>query len=212
MEASYQAQLERLRHPLVNIIEGEYVLGNLLEARYRSYLKGTAEYVSWVDDDDEVLDLSWLSTAVDLLQDPKVMAVYPRWRATRNGKPKHETPAEPWSIRLHHQQYGWPVAHHLTIMRRSMVLRVLEELRAGCPIMTKDQDRLLTFTLARFGQLVSVPNMAYEWKLRQGSVRQQPPPPEVTEWARAHRLETLRLVSGAGVTDTDGQVIDQQPK
>src|SRR3954465_1312027 len=88
-EALCEQQVSRLQHPLVNIVRGSYVQGNILEARYRAFAQGSAPFVSWVDDDDEVLDLSWLPEAVQKLQDQAVSAVYPRWKATEQGRERH---------------------------------------------------------------------------------------------------------------------------
>jgi hypothetical protein len=191
-EASYARQLERLKHPLVNVQIAEYVTGNMIEARWRGFSIGSAPYVSWVDDDDEIVDLSWLERAVRLLDDQTIAAVYPRWRGTMNGKLLHETSGLPFSPTRFLQAPALIDPHHLTIMRRVNVISMLSDVRSRFPVMMKNQERLLTIGQLRYGRLVALKEMAYEWKVREGSARTWKEDPDVEAWTMQHIRDSLK--------------------
>jgi hypothetical protein len=179
-------QIERASHPRVNVHIADPVWGSVAEARRRAYALGTAPFVTWADDDDEVLDMRWIDEALRILEDTGVSAVYPRWRST--GALKLETPAEPWALmRSHH--YLCPHAHHLTIMRRENVLRFFDEV--GDRPLIRDQDLLLVASMARYGRLVALPVMAYRWHLHGASARLHNEPPDLHAWGIAHWRETV---------------------
>jgi len=190
-EVSFNAQLERLKHPLVNTIIGEYVAGNILEARYCAFSQGTSPYVSWVDDDDKILDLSWLPKALETLEDPGVAAVYPRWRSTLGGRPHHETSREAFHPLKYVFNQPSFMPHHLTIMRRENVLALLEQLRAVHPVTMMIQERFLILGQLRFGRLVKDDTMAYEWVLRQGTGRQMLDPIHIRHWLQEQQTISL---------------------
>jgi hypothetical protein len=184
---NFARQVERLQHPLVNVQVAEPVWGSVAEARRRAYALGSAPFVSWVDDDDEVLDLTWLQHARDILQrDQGVSAVYPCWRST--GALVGETPIHRRSLMTSHRA-SQPYAHHLTIMRREHVAPFFEEV--GDRPLLRDQDILLAASMARHGRLVALPNMAYRWHLHDASARSHCEPPELHAWGVAHWRDTV---------------------
>lgn len=180
-----------MRHPLVKLQAAEYVHRNMREARYKGFGLGTNPYVSWIDDDDEVLDVSWLEQAVTLLEnDPTIAGVYPRYETYHRGRVISQLPLqEPWTAELHRSPP--PVAHHLTIMRRENVMAIHELLKAN-QIMTREQDVLLTQAQLRFGRMVPLPNIAYRWHLRPGGVRLLNDGVQVRSWSYSFTDETFR--------------------
>ena len=182
----FDDQAKRASHPKVTIVEGDYVKGNMLEARMKAYAKGSNPYVSWIDDDDIVLDMSWIDSALEMLEDKSIAAVYPQWRARMNDKIVHQTTFRPWNISHHESNGGSPEAHHLTIMRRENVLELLEQVKAITPVHVKSQDRLLTTGMWRYGKVVPIEALAYEWLLRPNSARSLPENRAVSAWAESH--------------------------
>lgn len=183
-----------MEHPLVQFQEGEFVHLNLREARLRSYSKGTCPYVSFIDDDDEVLDISWLEQAIDILEkNPDVSAVYPRYETWEFGKHARTLPFEArWNENIHRQLP--PVAHHLTIMRRENVMAIHEMFKVH-PVMTRMQEPLLTLGMLRFGRLVPLDVIAYRWIVRPDSMRITNDNGSVTLWSRNFIRETYELYS-----------------
>jgi hypothetical protein len=100
-----------------------------------------------------VLDISWLSRALEILRDPEIAAVYPRWRGVDESGNEVLVPDHEWDIRKAHEARS-PWAHHLAIMRRANVQQFFEEV--GNRSMVRDQDVLLVHSQARFGRLVRV--------------------------------------------------------
>lgn len=185
---NFERQAERVRHPKVRLQISEPVWGNLVEARRIAYSKGDFPYVSWIDDDDEVLDMSWVDEALEILEDKNVSAVYPRWCSS--GAMVRETRIHEWKlIGAHHPL--WPCAHHLTIMRRQNVTPFFDEV-GDRPLM-RDQDILLVASQARYGRLVALPAMAYRWELREGTARSHQEPDELHAWGVDHWQQTVRM-------------------
>jgi hypothetical protein len=180
-------QIERVQHPLVTVHIAEPVWGSVAEARRRAYSMGSNPFVTWVDDDDEVLDTSWLGMAVRLLQgDSGISAVYPRWRSS--GALEMQTPDMAWDLmKAHH--YLKPFAHHMTVMRRENVTRFFDEV--GDRPLIRDQDLLLVASQARYGVLVAASAMAYRWHLHDASARSHQEPPDLHAWGIAHWRDTV---------------------
>lgn len=157
-----------LQHPDITVQIGQYVHMNVLEARLQAFKLGTNPYVSWVDaDGDKVLDISWIPQALKMLEDPKIVAVYPRWVCY-----EYTTPFKPWD-RLTHwnmEKYG-PRAHHLTIMRRDHVVELLEEAKEAVGHLMSKVEVYLLGALARYGDFAPIDAVAYEWVIRKGSAR-----------------------------------------
>ena len=167
-------QLARLQHRSVTSHLVEFAPGNILQGRITGFSMGHSDLVSWVDPDDKVLDVSWIDSAADIMKDPTVIAVYPRWIAIRGNKTEVMTPLHSWppSGKSH-------FAHHLTIMRRAPVLAFLRRLKDAVGWTVTCQERLLLDHLARHGKMVALPNMAYQWNLRDGAAHTLRENPEV---------------------------------
>lgn len=169
---NFRVMKEKLQHPLVNVITGEWIDLNLLEARWRAYNQGTSPYVSFADGDDAVLDISWLGHAMSILDNhPHVVCVYPRWKVVEADKPDRFSPIHEWSPELHRSFASQPLPHHLSIMRRSAVIELLKIARDEVGFMTKNPERYLVSGLSRYGLLVPIDDVAYEWRLRSGTAR-----------------------------------------
>ena len=183
------AQIERLRHPMIQTHIAQPVWGNVAEARRRAYALGSHPLVSFIDDDDVVLDVSWVDQAIDILRDPEVAAVYPRWCGT-GSLGAIETPQHAWDISSAHSPH-LPYAHHLTVMRRTNVDQFFADV--GGRVMVREADRLLIAAQARFGRLVALPAMAYRWILRDGTARTHVEPESIERWACEYWRETVFL-------------------
>lgn len=168
-DASYT--INALKHPDITVQIGQFVYLNVLEARLKAYKMGNNPFVSFVDtDNDKILDLSWISEALDILKNPKIVAVYPRWKCH-----DYITPYEPWD-RKHHwhlAKYG-PKAHHLTIMRREPVIELLEDAKKNVGHLMSKTEIYLPGALARYGDFAPVNAIAYDWVLRENSARTFP--------------------------------------
>ena len=182
---NFDAQVSRLSHPLVVFHEATHVQGNVLEARWQGFNLGTSPYVSWIDDDgDEVLDMQWIDYAVHLLDsDPSIAAVYPRWRATKDYQVVHESKAEHPALHLE--------PHHLTIMRRKNVIPMLQAIRTAHPLMMVYPELMLTLGSLRFGKLIPLNVMAYQWVQHSSSARSVKQDPATEAFALAHMKESL---------------------
>jgi hypothetical protein len=182
--ANHQAQKQRLAHPRVNVQEALYVEGSVIEARYQAFQLGSAPYVSWVDDDDQVLDVQWIDQALEMLDaDPALSAVFPQWCMSQDGVLQHTSMEgrEPYPI----------APHHLTIMRRENVLSLLSEVRDQFPSLICFAELMLVFGQLRFGKVVYLPALAYEWKQRSGGASSHTEDPYTTAFVFGHIQESL---------------------
>jgi hypothetical protein len=194
-ERGFAEQVERLAHPLIRVQTGEFVLGDMLEARSRAYALGSAPYVSWVDPDDEVLDTSWIAGAVELMEaDPTVAVVYPRWIATRDGKIVSRIPIHVWDP-ANFNRGSKPVGHTFSIMRRANVAQTFADLKRRTSSFQNRVDILLVHSQMRYGRCVSESTVAYNWKLQPSSGRHCLNTDAVVAIGRQFMAETLRLVS-----------------
>lgn len=194
-EQGFEEQVARLQHPLIEVQTGSYVKGNMLAARSRAYALGTAPYVSWVDPDDEVLDISWITRAVELLDsDPTVAAVYPRWISTIGTKITHTVPMHTWDPSTFNRG-TWPAGHTFTIMRRVNVRRTFDELEAITSVYQNRVDLLLVHSQMRYGRCVLEPTIAYNWKLRPKSGRSLVNDDATVEIGRRYMRDTLKIAS-----------------
>lgn len=182
------AQLSRVQHPLIRAHVTPPVWGNVAAARRRGFALGSHPLVSFIDDDDVVLDMAWVDQAIDIMCDPEVAAVYPRWCGT-GSLGQIETPEHSWSITHAHSPH-MPYAHHLTVMRRANVEKFFADV--GERAMVREADRLLIAAQARFGRLVALPAVAYRWVLRDGSARTHAEPEAIEQWACEYFEETVR--------------------
>lgn len=183
---NFKKQIDRSRHPKIRLQVAQPVWGNVAEARRLAYQMGDHPFVSWIDDDDEVLDVSWVDGALEILQDQKVSAVYPR--SLSRGVLEIETPIHEWKLIGSHNHH-WPYAHHFTIMRREYVPAFFEQV--GDRPLLRDQDILLVASMARYGKLVAHPSMAYQWNLLEGTARSHVEPPELHDWCVSHWRDTV---------------------
>jgi len=193
-EDNLKEVIAALTHPRIIVHQSGYVAGNLLAARLAAYRLGTNPYVSWVDGDDRVLSVTWLDHALGMLEsDPTIAAVYPRWVTVKNGKRGKGSPIHEWNVDLHTSFSSVPLAHHLTIMRRSQVIGLLEEAHDAVGCLVKSADRFYLSGIARYGRLVALDDVAYEWHLREGTGRSHDEPLEVVNWLRKRAAQDVKL-------------------
>ena len=142
-----------------------------MAAREQGFSLGEHELVTWVDPDDEVLDLSWIPSAIEALDnDPSLVAVYPRWKATVSSVNWLTFPVKPWNVESFNC-YKTPDAHHLTIARKKLVLEAYKLIRQEVGHVNSFSEVLMLQTLQRFGKLKQLSNVGYHWKLRPNSPR-----------------------------------------
>lgn len=186
--------IRALQHPLAQVQVGEYVKGNVLEARRRAYALGSCPYVTWVDGDDQVLNTEWFELAIQILDSyPYISAVYPRWQAVRNDEVIKVTPVHVWNPRVHADFQYTPFAHHLTVMRRYQVLDLLDVAKANIGALMGSADRYLVSGLVRYGQLCALDSVAYEWHLRLSTARTRGDTPEAVKWVRERAAMDVRI-------------------
>lgn len=187
-----QPMVESMAHSKINMHVLPHVEGNLLAARHAGFSAGIAPFVSWVDPDDAVLNLEWIDEALEILEDPKISAVYPRWKSTKNGRLNFQVPEHVWHPKYSHMR-NLPYAHHLTIMRRECVEPFFAEAFKRTSTAKCFVDPLLAQSMQRYGRLHCHPAVAYEWKLREGSTRTIKNERESAAWADSLYLQLLSL-------------------
>lgn len=193
-ERGFAGQVARVQHPLITVQVGEYVAGNMLEARARSYARGTQKYVSWMDPDDEVLDIGWVDRAIELMErDADVSAVYPRWQASQNGCVVRTVPIHEWNPATFNVG-STPAGHHLTIMRRENVHDFFALLRQRTATFQNRLDMLLVHSQMRYGRCVAEPTLAYNWRLQPKSGRHMVNPSHVTDIGNRFMQETALVM------------------
>lgn len=189
-ELGFAEQTARVQHRLITVQTGEFVENDMLSARSRSYALGSQKYVSWMDPDDEVLDVSWIDGAIELMEwDDGVAAVYPRWQASVDGRVVRTTAIHEWDPTSFNMG-STPLGHHLTIMRRENVMDFFERLKRRTAIFQNRVDLLLVHSQMRYGRCVAEPTVAYNWRLQPKSGRHVVNPDAVVEVGRQFMQET----------------------
>lgn len=183
-EKNFQKQKALLENDFVKVHEVDFIKDHVFYARVNGFNEGQADYVSYFDDDDRVLDTSWIPSAIQLMDDnPHIAVVYPRYQATRNEQVIHVSPDQPYTL-----NDSWPRIHSLSIFRRSHMLNmceiVMNQVAALNPKKTSRLENLLFQSMAMFGTFVHVPNIAYSWDLREGTARSTRLENHVELWAK----------------------------
>ncbi len=162
-ELQVEEQLCRIKHPLITPHVGTYVPGDILRARADGIKMGNNPYVTWIDPDDEVLDVRWVEQAVDALEtNPKIAAVYCRWVSSQNGAITYTSPAIGWHSSMNCSTV--PAAHTFTIARRKNITRVLDYALSFNEPITSTIDSTILGAQQYFGTMLLNPTMAYHWK------------------------------------------------
>jgi hypothetical protein len=190
-EKNFQEQKKLLERSNITVYEVDYIKDHVLYARANGFSKGTAKYVSYFDDDDRVLDVSWIDEALQRMEDDKSIAViYPRYQATRNNKIVYVSPDKPFAV-----DFSWPRVHSLSIFRREYIKlvfdKVIDELAPLKPAKTSTIETLIFQGMTKFGTLVHVPNIAYSWDLRSGSARLTQLEKHVELWVKEFRQSLM---------------------
>ena len=158
-EASACAMLAQLRAEPVNIQARVAQPGQLTEARIASIRCGSAPLVAWVDDDDQLTPGVFSRLLVELDKHPEACGVFSTEAQVRAGRVTAVNPAptEVWTQANMLDRH--PFVHHVAIMRRSLVERHLEEIRA----FPRVGDQLLMWLVSRHGPWLHVPIVGYRW-------------------------------------------------
>ncbi len=184
---SVETVLAQLEHPLVTAHVVPYVPGSVIEARTCGYSKGTHPFVTWVDPDDEVLDLSWLPEALAWMEDQAVSMVFPRWRSSGA-----KTFTMPVLSSVDDLNMGTlPHAHQLSIMRRTGVEVALSQLRQVTTRMMLLTDVAIARLQLQSGRVIQHPAVAYHWKIGTGAH-------QVYDGFEAATIELMRRSGAAG--------------
>lgn len=170
-------------NPRVTVHREDFIPNHVLYARINGYAKGTSKYVSYFDDDDYIIDFDWVDEAIEMMErNPRIAIVYPRYNAVHAGKVIHTTPTGPYR-----QNRSFPPIHSLSIMRREQIEQASKMFTEGLkplnPQVTNRLDNLMHNSLKKFGMFANIPNIAYNWNLREGTARNTPLELHVERWA-----------------------------
>lgn len=157
--------IRHVKHQMVTVHVTEHVPGDVLSARRSGYSMGSNPFVTWIDPDDQVLDLSWLPEALVWMQDEHVSAIAPRWETT--GKKRYVIPVMTFD-RETFNMGSLPHGHHLTIMRRANVEWALSQLTGPS---VQRVDSAIVRLQQKFGTIRQHPAVAYRWFLQEGTAR-----------------------------------------
>ena len=151
------AALASLDGEPVNVHLCSGIPGKLGLARARAFARGKAEYVSWLDGDDEIMPGAFDAALAVLDADPGVVSTYCDIQLL--GQPdgvgylkKSWTPLK--------QLFGIAEVHHLHVMRRSAVQACLDDLEQWDGF----EEYVLMGLLTRFGQHHHIPRQLYRFR------------------------------------------------
>jgi glycosyltransferase involved in cell wall biosynthesis len=153
--------------------------GRVGAARARAFAEGDAEYVAWLDGDDEVMPGAFAAALAVLDADPGVVSTYCDIQLIDHpeGVGYIKGPWSPWR-----QLWKMAEVHHLHVMRRAAVMACLEELERW----DGHEEYVLMGLLARFGRHHHIPRRLYRFRQhgaypRAGAIGGSP------SWRRAHQ-------------------------
>ena len=141
----------------VNICVCDGIPGKLGEARARAFAQGSAEYVAWLDGDDEVMLGAFEAALAVLDADPAVVSTYCDIQliGQPDGVGYTKAPWTPWR-----QLWGIAEVHHLHVMRRAAVEACLESLERWDGY----EEFVLMGLLAKFGRHHHIPRRLYRFR------------------------------------------------
>lgn len=147
----------------VNIHHVDWVEGDIRQARWNGFQRGTAEYVSFVDLDDLIVP-GCFDAALSAIASTAGVAAYTLCdRMGQNGE----------SLGLIHEYRPWaPVyrskclqeVHQLCVMKRCHVADVFNSMWDVMPVINYS-ELFLYAALRRYGPLVPVDFIGYRWRL-----------------------------------------------
>lgn len=154
--------------------------GRVGAARARAFAQGNAEYVAWLDGDDELMPGAIDAALAVLDADPGVVSTYCDIQLIDHpdGVGYIKAPWSPWR-----QLWAMAEVHHLHVMRRSAVMACLEDLERW----DGHEEYVLMGLLARFGRHHHIPRRLYRFRQHQaypraGAIGGSP------SWRRAHKI------------------------
>lgn len=149
----------------------EPVDGDLFEARRQAYKNGTAEFVSFVDPDDQILDMRIFDLAERTLsRDKTISSIYSRWRSIHEKNPRKITTTQfkKWEPKIH-DSWTHPIVHQIIVHRRANIEKTYEDLKGikwGYL-----ESWIVNAAQMQYGRLEQIDLIAYEWLLRENSAR-----------------------------------------
>lgn len=145
----------------VNIHTPPPVMGHIGRGRMAGFILGSAPYVSFVDDDDEVIPGSYQMCIDALEANPGAIGAYPDEiliDAEGNELGVSEFSSLDWTFSR--QITLMPFVHHGVVMRRESVMPLLPELERW----RKFPEQVLFGLLVNRGNWIHVPVPGYKWR------------------------------------------------
>lgn len=151
------AALASLAKEPVNVYLCAGLPGKLGRARSRAFAQGSAEYVAWLDGDDEVMPGAFVAALEVLAADPGIVSTYCDLQllGQPDGVGYIKTPWTPWK-----QLWSLSEVHHLHVMRRAAVEAVLGVLEKWDGY----EEFVLMGLLAKFGRHYHIPQRLYRFR------------------------------------------------
>lgn len=151
------AALASLAQEPVNVHLCAGIPGKLGLARARAFSSGSAEYVAWLDGDDEVMPGAFDAALAALDADPGVVSTYCDIQliGEPDGIGYKKASWSPWA-----QLWGIAEVHHLHVMRRAAVEACLEALERWDGY----EEFVLMGLLAKAGRHHHIPRRLYRFR------------------------------------------------
>lgn len=146
-----------LENEPVNVLLCPGIPGRVGLARAKAFRQGSAEYVAWVDGDDEVMPGAF-NAALEILDSrPDVVSTYCdiQLLGHPDGVGYIKAPWNP-SAQLH----AMAEVHHLHVMRRSAIMRCIDELERWDGY----EEYVLMGLLCRYGVHYHIPRRLYRFR------------------------------------------------
>ena len=165
-DANMEAMLVNFSPEFFDIHICDRVDGNITEARRRAFRRGTNELKTFIDPDDEILDLTWISKAIEEMSATELAAIACRYKISYiNGK-SHVYPFSIWTKDKYLEYTSPPIIHHLSIMRSRHLDVILETLKN---MNIRYSELFINQMIPLYGDIKIYQNIGYHWILRPGS-------------------------------------------
>ena len=135
--------------------------GRISAARAAAIRAGSAPYVCWVDDDDQIAPGIFSRLLAALEQNPEACGVYCREaRVDVSGRVLGVSPPAGWRWSIDDMIDQHPRVHHIAVMRRETVLPLLDAMQRWPMV----GDQWLIWMQAQFGPWQLLDEIGYTWR------------------------------------------------